>query len=135
MSHFAEIQPTEKTNIFTVSRVIVAEQDFFDSGVVGYKNTWIKTSNTTKGGIHYDQEGNPDGGIALRANYAGIGYIYDKLNDVFYAPQPYPSWTISGPDWIWKAPVSYPISLVDGKEVTYVWNEQMLNWELVPFLT
>ena len=30
----------------------------------------------------------------IRANYAGIGYTYDSTNDVFYAPQPYASWTL-----------------------------------------
>ena len=38
MSHFAEIDPS--TN--KVIRVIVAEQDFIDSGAVGDKKNWIQ---------------------------------------------------------------------------------------------
>ena len=64
---------------------------------------------------------------ALRANYAGLGYTYDAVNDVFYAPQPYPSWTISAPTWQWQAPVPYPN---DGKN--YVWDEATLSWVLSP---
>ena len=65
--------------------------------------------------------------VALRGNYAGIGYTYDRANDVFYAPQPYPSWVISAPDWTWKAPVAMP---TDGKQ--YTWDEATKNWVEVP---
>ena len=82
--HFAEI---DKNNI--VKRVIVAEQDFIDSGAVGDSANWIQTSYNTRGGIHYTPDSDePDGGIALRKNFAGIGYIYDSDKDAFYQPQP-----------------------------------------------
>ena len=112
MSHFAQI---DENNI--VTNVIVAEQDFINSGAVGDPAKWIQTSYNTRGGIHYGPDGLPDGQLALRANYAGIGYIYDPVNDVFYAPQPYTSWTISAPTWIWQAPTPYP---TDGKIYTLV---------------
>jgi len=96
MSHFAQIENG------IVTQVIVAEQDFIDT-ITG---TWVQTSYNTRGGIHYAPDSDtPDGEVALRANYAGIGYTYDETNDVFYAPQPDPTWTISAPDWIWKPPV------------------------------
>ena len=83
MSHFAHVQNG------IVDQVIVAEQDFIDSGAVGPANEWVQTSYNTHGNIHYGQDGQPDGGVALRGNYAGIGYTYDAQNDVFYAPQPF----------------------------------------------
>jgi hypothetical protein len=58
----------------------------------------------------------------IRANYAGIGYTYDETNDVFYAPQPFPSWTLDT-NWRWQPPVPYP---GDGQ---YVWNETTTSWE------
>jgi len=80
MSHFAEI---DSSNI--VLRIIVAEQDFIDSGAVGDKNNWIQTSYNTQGGVHYAPNSNtPDGGVALRKNYAGEGYTYDATRDAFY---------------------------------------------------
>jgi hypothetical protein len=59
----------------------------------------------------------------FRASYAGIGYIYDATNDVFYPPQPYPSWTLDQTTWLWSAPVTYPS---DGK--MYFWSESDGNW-------
>jgi hypothetical protein len=118
MSHFA------KVNNGKVEQVIVAEADFFNHFVDSSPGQWIQTSYNTRGGKHYGQDGQPDGGTALRGNYAGIGYTYDPTNDVFYAPQPFPSWTISAPDWTWTAPTPYP---QDGK--VYQWDESTLNWK------
>ena len=111
-----------------VEQVIVAEQDVIDSGLFGSPSSWVQTSYNTRGGVHYGQDNQPDGGVALRANYAGIGHTYDAQNDAFYAPQPYPSWTISAPTWQWQAPTPYP---TDGKN--YAWNEATLSWvEVIP---
>jgi len=108
-----------------VINVISAEDSFFNTFIDTSPGAWLQTSYNTKGGIHYGPNGQPDGGVALRANYAGIGYTYDSVNDVFYAPQPYPSWTISAPTWLWQAPVPYPD---DGK--VYYWDESTLSWVL-----
>ena len=120
--YFAKV-PKIVNNKGTVITVIKAEQDIIDSGALGDSAMWIQTSYNTRGGVHYGQDGQPDGGVALRANYASIGYTYDQINDVFYAPQPYPSWTISAPTWLWQAPVPYP---TDGKQ--YYWDEATLSW-------
>lgn len=117
MGHFAKVLNG------VVQQVITADQEFFDTFIDSSPGNWIKTSYNTRGGVHYGEDGQPDGGVALRANYAGVGFTYDVANDVFYAPQPFPSWTISPPDWIWKAPVEKP---TDGKE--YKWDEATLNW-------
>jgi hypothetical protein len=110
MAHFAHI-----TNGI-VDNVIVIDQDTLNTGMWGDPSEWVQTSFNTKGGEH--PENRP-----LRANYAGVGYIYDSVNDVFYAPQPYPSWTISAPTWIWTPPVPMP---TDGK--LYKWDEPTTSW-------
>jgi hypothetical protein len=117
MAHFAKVLNG------IVKQVIVAESDFFSTFIDSSPGQWLQTSYNTRGGVHYGADGQPDGGEALRANYAGIGFTYDSENDVFYAPQPFPSWTISGPSWIWQPPVPYP---QDGK--VYEWNEATLSW-------
>jgi hypothetical protein len=118
MAHFAHINDN---NI--VDNVIVAEQDFID--ILPDSQNWIQTSYNTKGGVHYDPEtGEPSGREALRGNYAGVGYVYDRDNDVFYPPSPYPSWVISSSCWKWEPPVPYPS---DGNK--YTWDEDNLNWE------
>ena len=122
MAHFAEV---DENNI--VTRVIVAEQDFIDSGAVGDSSNWIQTSYNTKGGIHYAPNSyEPDGGIALRKNYAGVGFIYDSDRDAFYTSQPYPSWSLNEDTCLWESPVPYP-----DDDKMYRWNEDNQNWELI----
>ena len=54
----------------------------------------------------------------IRGNYAGVGYIYDADNDVFYTEQPYESWTLDETKWQWTCPLTYPD---DGS--VYTWDE------------
>lgn len=115
MAHFAKVENG------IVVQVIVADQEFIDSGVVGHG--WVQTSYNTKGNVHYGQDGNPDGGVALRGNYAGLGFTYDQENDVFYAPKPFPSWLLNQSTWSWEAPIAVP---QDGK--LYNWDEPTLSW-------
>jgi hypothetical protein len=117
MSHFAKVLNGK------VLKVIVAEQEFFDTYVDDSAGNWIQTSYNTRGNIHYDNNGNPDGKPALRGNYAGIGYTYDSVNDVFYAEQPYPSWILDTNTWIWNAPVPLP-----DNEKSYRWDETITSW-------
>ena len=128
MSHFAEISGSN--NI--VTRVIVAEQDFINSGAVGASSNWIQTSYNTKGGVHYgDVSGSyvPDGGVALRKNYAGVGYTYNSGSDAFIAPQP--------PNFVSSSiilPVSSYISNYfvqnPSGSIPYILNEDSCLWEL-----
>ena len=119
MSHFCKVLDGK------VVQVIVAEPDFFTTFVDSSPGSWIQTSYNTRGNVHYGPDGEPDGGVALRGNYAGIGYTYDQTNDVFYAPQPYPSWTLSQTTWLWEPPVAYP---TDGQR--YDWDEATVSWKL-----
>jgi hypothetical protein len=119
MSHFAKVE-----NGIVVD-VIVAREDIINSGLFG--TGWVQTSYNTRGGIHYGQDGKPDGGIALRGNYAMIGEVYDTENDVFYKKQPFPSWILNTTTWLWDAPVPYPTD-----ENNYEWDEATLSWVLTP---
>jgi len=112
MAHYA------KVNNGIVEKVIVAEADFFNTFVDTTPGTWIQTSYNTYGNQHPN-------GTPLRGNYAGIGYTYNETNDVFYAPKPYPSWTLNNTTWLWEAPIPMP---TDGM---YKWNEELGNWSAV----
>jgi len=101
MAHFA------KLNNNTVTQVIVAEQDFINSGQVGDSFLWIQTSYNNN----------------FRKNYAGVGFTYDKTRDAFIPPKPYPSWILDEDTCNWEAPVPYP---TDG--LTYQWDEETLTW-------
>ena len=112
MAHYAKVENG------VVTQVIVADQEFIDSAVLGHG--WVQTSYNTHRGQH--PEGRP-----LRGNYAGIGYIYDATNDVFYAPQPYASWALNHSTWTWEAPTPMP---TEGGP--YRWDDPTVAWVAVP---
>ena len=96
MSHFAKVCDGK------VIKVIVAEQEFFDTYIDDSPGRWIQTSYNTRGGKHYDPvtgELSADQTKALRGNYAGVGFVYDDKNDVFYESKPYASWTLNNTTW------------------------------------
>jgi hypothetical protein len=106
MSHFAEI---DESNV--VLRVLVGDNND-PAGDEGYQwfvdrlgGTWIKTSYNAK----------------IRGKYAAIGDTYNADEDIFIAPQPFPSWTRNGS--FWESPIPYP---TDGKQ--YSWNENLGDW-------
>jgi hypothetical protein len=58
----------------------------------------------------------------IRGRYAGIGYTYDPVVDIFVTPQPFVSWTLDE-NYDWQPPTPMP---TDGK--IYSWNEEELEW-------
>ncbi len=103
MAHFAQIDQNG-----VVQRVIVAEQDFINTGVVGDSFNWIQTS--------YNDN--------FRKQFAPVGGKYLKANDVFVQPQPYPSWTLDE-NFDWQPPVALP---ADAGTVSYDWDEAAQLW-------
>ncbi len=57
----------------------------------------------------------------IRKQYAGIGYTYDAVNDVFIAPQPYLSWSLDE-NFEWQAPTPMPTKGL------YYWDEDLGEW-------
>ena len=111
MAHFAKVVNG------TVTQVIVAEPEFFETFVDSSPGEWIQTSYNTRGGEH------TLGGTPLRKNYAGIGFTYDRTRDAFIPPQPFQSWVLDEDTCLWNAPVAMP---TDGKH--YTWNEETTSW-------
>jgi hypothetical protein len=115
MAHFAKVVGGK------VTQVIVAEQEFFNTFVDNSPGQWIQTSYNTYGNQH--PENRP-----LRGNYAGVGFTYDAVNDVFIPPQPFPSWLLTS-SWLWEAPIPIP---TDGKR--YDWDEATTSWIETPLI-
>ena len=111
MSHFAKVLDGK------VVQVIVAESEFFNTFIDSSAGEWVQTSYNTYGNQH------KLGGTPLRGNYAGLGFMYDRNNDVFYAPQPFSSWNLNKSTWLWEAPTPMP---QDGKQ--YRWEESTTSW-------
>jgi hypothetical protein len=124
MAHFAKVQDG------IVTQVIVAEPEFFDTFVDSSPGEWIQTSYNTRGGVHYQPDSNTpsaDQSKALRKNYAGIGYTYDRERDAFIPPKPFSRWVLDEQTCLWVAPTQYPD---DGK--LYRWDDTAGNWVEVP---
>ena len=114
MAHYAKVIDG------TVSRIIVAEPEFFNTFVDDTAGEWIQTSYNTLGGVH------TLGGTPLRMNFASVGGTYDAENDIFYNSQPYPSWTLDTSTYLWQPPVAMP----DDNNY-YIWNEETRAWDIV----
>jgi hypothetical protein len=57
----------------------------------------------------------------IRKQFAGIGFTYDFVADVFIAPQPFPSWTLDE-NYDWQAPKPKP------NEGFWIWDEEVGEW-------
>jgi hypothetical protein len=108
MSHWAEV---DANNL--VTRVVVGDNND-PAGDEGYSflvnlfgGTWIKTS----------YNGN------IRRRFAGIGFYYDPVADVFIEPKPFKSWTLNE-NYDWVAPTPCP-----GPD--HYWDEATKTWLLI----
>jgi hypothetical protein len=119
MAYFAEVQDGIVQRVIAISNSDAPDPatqhseplgQAFIRDVLGLAGDWVQTSYNNN----------------FRAHYAGIGYVWDAVNNVFYAPQPYPSWVLNTATWVWDAPVPYPN---DGNH--YNWNEDAQEWVLV----
>jgi hypothetical protein len=113
MAHYAKVVNG------IVTKVIVAEEEFFDTFVDSSAGEWIQTSYNTVGGQHPEDR-------PIRKNFAGVGFTYDAVADAFYAPQPFPSWVLNSSTYLWEAPTARP----DG-DGDYYWDENSVGWVLI----
>jgi len=131
MAHFAQIDENNKVvQVVVIETRHTSTPDGTEKESIGaaycehlFGGKWVKTSYNTLNGEHLQ------GGTPFRGNFAGVGYTYDENNNIFYPPQPYPSWTIAGPNWRWIPPTPRPN---DSK--IYHWNEDTKNWDLDPIM-
>lgn len=104
MSNWAEI---DDNNI--VLRVLVGDNNDADEGYQWIADnlggTWIQTSYNAN----------------IRGKFAGIGDTYNEAEDIFVAPQLYPSWIRNGSSW--QAPKPMPLD-----DKIYDWDEKLGDW-------
>jgi hypothetical protein len=115
MAHFAKL---DENNV--VLEVNVVSNDVLTSEE---ETSGIEFLTEWSGGHSNWKQTSYNGNI--RKQYAGIGYTYDSVNDIFISPKPYPSWILNE-NFDWKSPTPYPED--DG---FYTWNESTLSWDLV----
>jgi hypothetical protein len=59
----------------------------------------------------------------IRKQYAGLGFYFDSVNDVFITPQPYASWSLDE-NFDWQPPTPAPI----GVDIECYWDEEAGAW-------
>jgi hypothetical protein len=145
MAHFAKItENNEVLAVLTLNNADTINSNGIEDESIGQqyleKNNnwparlWIKTSYNTKNNVHIT------GGTPFRGNYAGIGYTWDSVNNMFWSAQPYSSWVKDLNTASWKSPIGDAPSLTN-EQISqiaagtngwaYVWNEQSSQWNLV----
>ena len=120
MGHFAELDNDNIViRVIVIDNIDIMKDDVEDEttgisfckSLFGENTTWIQTSYNNN----------------FRKQYAGIGYTYDSVNDVFIKPQPFPSWSLNETfDW------QSPTPLTEGLDpYLYTWDEDTLSWVLL----
>ena len=117
MAHFAELD--ENT---IVTRVIVVHNNQLMDGETESEVKGVSDCTSLLGGTNWIQTSYNNN---MRKQFAGIGYTYDDVNDVFVAPQPYPSWSLDE-NHDWQPPSPKP-----DDENIYTWNEETQSWDIV----
>lgn len=132
MAHFALVN---EQNI--VENIIVLSNDDEENGadfinnVLGQPGRWIQTSYNTREGVHYGPNRLPDGGVAIRKNYASIGYYYDETRDAFIPPSGGTNWILNEEKCVYEPPIPKPDCPPDA-DYTYIWEDPIQEWLQVP---
>ena len=144
MAHFAKLGANGKViQVLTLDNKDMLNADGLEDESVGqqYLEThnnwpaqmWIQTSYNTSGGQH------KLGGTPFRGNYAGIGYVWDEDNQIFWSKKPYASWVKNTTTANWDSPIGDAPTLTEEQESQnaadthswhYVWNEENTTWDL-----
>jgi hypothetical protein len=154
MAHYAKIDDNNVVlTVLTLDNREIVDAEGVEQETLGQNHLqhhhnwpaekWIKTSYNTIGNTH-KLDGTP-----FRGNYAGIGFTWDVDNQIFWPPQPYPSWTKNTTTAMWDCPLGAPPSLPDEQvsqniagthDWEYRWNETLhqgdntKGWELTDHL-
>lgn len=122
MAHFAEL---DENNV--VKQVIVVHNnELLDDEGQENEAKGIEFCNSLFGHTNWVQTSYNNN---MRKQFAGVGFTYDDVNDVFVAPQPFPSWSLDE-NYDWQPPVEYPSDEI-GENQNYVWNEETQSWDII----
>ena len=137
MAHFAKLGSNGKViQVLTLNNGDMLNADGVEDETVGQQylelhnnwpaQMWIQTSYNTIGGQHRN------GGTPFRGNYAGIGYTWDEVNQIFWPKSPYASWVKNYTTAGWDSPIGAEPALTEEQHSQngagthswhYVWNE------------
>ena len=143
MAHFAKINDdNEVLSILYIDNEKIQNSEGVETESIGqqYLQThnnwpaekWIQTSYNTENNTHRD------GKTPFRGNYAGIGYIWDSENNMFFGQKPFPSWVKNTSTTSWDPPITAPALTAEQQSQneanthmwTYEWDENNQSWVL-----
>ena len=144
MAHFAKLGANGKViQVLTLDNKDMLTADGVEDETVGQQwlethnnwpaQMWIQTSYNTGGNQHRK------GGTPFRGNYAGVGYIWDEDDQIFWPKKPFASWVKNYTTASWNSPIGDAPALteeqtsqneVDTHRWAYVWNEANQSWDL-----
>jgi hypothetical protein len=141
MAHFAKIGMNGKVlQVLTLDNQNMLNADGIEDEKVGQQyleqhnnwpsQMWIQTSYNTYSGQH------KNGGTPFRGNYAGIGYIWNEDDQIFWPKKPYTSWIKDFSTASWKSPVGDAPELTQEQKdnnLYYQWNEENQSWNLTNY--
>ena len=118
MAHFAKISEDNVVlQVVVVADANTTNEEGVETESVGQAylqqhcnwpaNLWIKTSYNTQFNTH----SSGDNSKAFRGNYASVGMLWDSSNNIFWSPQPFPSWTKNTTTAQWESPAGAEPSL------------------------
>ena len=138
MAHFAKLGTNGKViSVLTLDNIDMLNADGGEDETVGQQylelhnnwpaEMWIQTSYNTIQNTH------KLGGTPFRGNYAGIGFIWDEDNNMFFPKKPYASWVKNTTEARWQSPIGDEPELTEEEKNAnkyYVWNEEGQSWDL-----
>ena len=146
MAHFAKLGANGKViQVLTLDNKDMLNADGVEDESVGQQylelhnnwpaQMWIQTSYNTSGNKH----SSGDDSKAFRGNYAGIGYVWDEDDQIFWPKKPHASWVKNTAEARWQSPIGDAPALTAEQESqnqavthswSYVWNEEGQSWDL-----
>ena len=159
MAHFAKLGVNGKViAVLTLDNKDMLNGDNVEDETVGQQylelhnnwpaQMWVQTSYNTRGNKH----SSGDNTKAFRGNYAGIGYLWDEENQIFWPPKQYPSWVKNTTTANWESPIGPKPELTEEQKTQniapegvdeegnpnksshawhYLWNETNQTWDLI----
>jgi len=123
MGHFAEIDKDNKVLIVYTA----CNEDIKNHGGEQSEEAATYFASYTplsKDGVKYIQTSYNNN---FRKQYAGVGYTYDPVNNVFIRPKPFESWILDE-NFDWQPPTGYPNinTVYDSNyfKLKLIWNEE-----------
>ena len=110
MAHFAKISEQNIVlQVLTLNDENTLDPNGVENELIGQQylekhnnwpaHLWIKTS------YHTFENKHAQGKTPFRGNYAGVGFQWDPVNEIFWFNSPYPSWIKNIETASWKSPL------------------------------